>query len=399
MTSRRRAGLWDIQPGSFGLIVGVLLMANSVRAGEAVNRPTPLDQADFHVALNGKDTNPGTAAAPFATLPRARDAVREKRKLGQDRDILVAIHGGRYCLTEPLVFGPEDSGSDKHSITYAAGQGEDVVLSGGRAIAGWKKADAGPLWTVELPEVKAGRWYFRQLFVNGRRAVRARTPNADDKVPWWKIKTSTFKGQDASPIVLSVDHRIPAWKNAADVELVYVRNNDGSRKRLGAVDEAAQTFTLPPPHEWYPKILPGDFRVDQPTPGLSCYLENALEMLDEPGEWYLDRATGVLSYWPRPGEDLKEAEAIAPVVQTTLLAVAGARQNPVRNLRFRGIRVEHGRDLATAFDASLAAGRPCVIDVPTDPDALAPLAWLGEGITTGSDTADTNRNSEGESRK
>ena len=141
--------------------------------------------------------------------------------------------------------------------------------------------------------------------------------------------------------MVGVDHPIQAWKNIADVELVYLNNNDGSRKRVGAVDATAQTCILPPPHQWPPKVLPGEYQIGHPVPGYACYFENALEMLDEPGEWYLDRQTGVLSYWPRSGEDLTKAEVIAPVVQNTLLSVAGTAQRPVRNLHFKGIHVEH----------------------------------------------------------
>ena len=92
---------------------------------------------------------------------------------GLDHDVVVQISGGVYPQTEMLLFGRDDSGNEKYSITYAATPGERVVLSGGRTIADWKKGP-GQIWTAELPEVKAKRWYFRQLFVNGQRAVRAR---------------------------------------------------------------------------------------------------------------------------------------------------------------------------------------------------------------------------------
>jgi len=132
--------------------------------------------ADFYVAVGGKDTNAGTAAAPFATLARAREAVRGKIKDGLTQDIVVEIRGGTYPVAETLTFGPEDSGTEKYSITYAAAPGEKVVLDGGRRIGGWKKG-TDRIWTAVLPEAKAGTWYPRQLFVDGQRAIRARTPN------------------------------------------------------------------------------------------------------------------------------------------------------------------------------------------------------------------------------
>ncbi len=122
--------------------------------------------------------------APLASIARARDLLRPRLAQGMKSDVLVLIRGGTYRLPQPLVFAPEDSGTDRHTVTYAAWPGEKVVLSGGRKISGWQRGQ-GQLWTVELPEVKAGPWYFRQLFVDGRRATRARTPNAGE---WWKLR-------------------------------------------------------------------------------------------------------------------------------------------------------------------------------------------------------------------
>ena len=300
--------------------------------------------ADYYVAPNGNDANPGTAKKPFATLARARDAVREKVAVGLDRNWLVLVRGGTYPQPGTLAFGPEDSGTERYSITYAAAPGEKVVLDGGRRITGWKKGE-GEIWRAELPEVKAGKWYFRQLFVNGQRAVRARTPNLDDPVPWWKIRTSTctidaLPPEDV-PITASVTGPIKAYNNPRDVELVYIENNAGSRKCLGTVNETAQTFTLAPPHQWNPRSFGTEWKLSVPSEGKACYLENALEMLDQPGEWYLDRQTGVLSYWPRAGEDLRRDDVVAAVVQKTLLAVLGTRDRPVVNLHFKGIHVEH----------------------------------------------------------
>ncbi len=113
-------------------------------------------------------------------------------------------------------------------------------------------------------------------------------------------------------------------------------------KLLGSVNESDQSFTLAPPHRWNSKEHTYDWYLSFPDPHWkACYLENAIEMLDEPGEWYLNRHTGVLSYWPRPGEDLTRAQVIAPVVQNTLIRVAGTREKPVVNLHFNGIHVEH----------------------------------------------------------
>lgn len=300
-----------------------------------------LPKADLYVAANGSDANPGTAEAPLATLARARDLLRPRIAGGLSADVLVRIRGGTYRLEQPIVFGPEDGGTERHAITYAAWPGENVVLSGGRKIGPWKPAQ-GAVWSTELSEMTAGRWYFRQLFVNDRRAVRARFPNTGD---WCRIRVANASPGTSDPnqatYTLGVDRPIRAWRNVADVEITWIYNNDGSRKRLGSVDEAGQTFTLPPPHQWPLRSLPAEYQIGFPVAGQSCYFENAREMLDEPGEWYLDRRTGVLSYWPREGEDMATAEVIAPVVERTLLAVSGRPDRPVRKLRFQGIHVAH----------------------------------------------------------
>lgn len=302
---------------------------------------SPTATADFYVAQNGQDANPGTSDAPFATLARARDAVRAEIAGGLNKDLLVSIRGGVYPVTEALTFGPEDSGTTEHSITYAAAPGEEVVLSGGRSISGWQKG-SGEIWTTQIPDVQAGKWYFRQLFVNGVRATRARTPNAGE---WWKIVSSTATKENPpapdAPITIKISGPVAAWKNPDDIELVYMQNNESGRKKLAAIDEPAQSFTLATPNRWNPKAFAYDWPLSMPFAGKPCYLENAREMLGQPGEWYLDRHTGVLSYWPRPGEDLTHADVIAPVLQNTLLTVAGTETKPVLNLHFDGLHVRY----------------------------------------------------------
>lgn len=108
---------------------------------------------------------------------------------------------------------------------------------------------------------------------------------------------------------------------------------------MKSIDPDAQTVTLRPLHRWAPRCFGLDWF--NAVPDGRCYLENALEFLDSPGEWYLDRNSGVLSYWPHPGEDLARCDVVAPVVQNRLLCVAGTRDRPVVNLHFRGLHVEH----------------------------------------------------------
>jgi len=288
--------------------------------------------AVFHVSPDGKDTNAGTEARPFATLGRAQQAVRGKIAAGLTGDVTVLIRPGTYELAEPLKFSAPDSGTKQHAVTYAAVPGEKVIVSGGRRITGWQRGK-GKLWTAFAGDVKAGKWHFRQLVVNGRRARRARTPNAGEKVSYVKLTRATLS-EDLKTYQLRLpSEHVGDWKNIQDVEIVIHGNWAINRKRLQGADAKTGTITLAPPHG---KPIPWN----RPSAGRFCYLENAIEMLDRPGEWYLDRKSGVVTYWPRDGEDMTKAHAVAPVLRR-LVEVAGTGGKPVRNLHFRGIRFEH----------------------------------------------------------
>jgi hypothetical protein len=277
--------------------------------------------ADFYVAPDGNDNNAGTLEAPFATLVRAQDAVRERIRGGLDQDLTVLIRGGEYVLDAPLAFGPEDSGSESARITYAAYPGETVTITGGRGISGWKAAE-GDRWTVELPEVAAGTWYFRQLFADGARLPRGRFPNGDELL---RVETVN---PEVTEIVLN---EAPPVADLAgkDAELVMYQNWSISRGRIASSD--GKTLRMANPVGW---IGHGD--ATTASPNKPTYIENAIEFVDAPGEWHLDRKTGVLTYQAKPGEDPNQARFVAPRLEQ-LLVVAGRPDAPVTNLRFQGL--------------------------------------------------------------
>ena len=143
----------------------------------------------LNVATNGNDRWSGDLAipapslddGPLATLSAALNKVRESRYQGRStvESVTILVRGGTYQLTEPLLVTPDHSGpSARQPLVISAYPDEKPILSGGRRITGWRRAvDKPGCWQAELPEVRAGTWYFRQLFVNGQRKVRARTPN------------------------------------------------------------------------------------------------------------------------------------------------------------------------------------------------------------------------------
>ncbi len=118
---------------------------------------------------------PGATARSLARW--GRDAVRRLKVQGLLAEaVRIVVADGTYELAEPLVLTPDDSGTPTCPISYEAAPGAKPCFSGGRPITGFKKGEDG-VWTAHLPEVAAGNWYFEQLWVNGRRAVRARSPN------------------------------------------------------------------------------------------------------------------------------------------------------------------------------------------------------------------------------
>lgn len=149
-------------------------------AGGACNAPA----ATLYLSPRGNDKWSGKlekpdgrgSDGPLATLTGARDAVRKLKAGGANEPIKVVVEDGTYPLMEPVLFTPEDSGTKAAPISYEAAPGAQPIFSGGRAITGFQTVSDG-LWVADVPDVKAGKWYFEQLYVNGHRAVRARTPN------------------------------------------------------------------------------------------------------------------------------------------------------------------------------------------------------------------------------
>ena len=287
---------------------------------------------EFRVDPAGDDAAAGSAAAPFATPGRAVEAVRTHRRAHPDEDVTVVLGAGTYRLAEPLVFGPEDGGAGERSVTWKAAEGDTVTLSGGVAVTGWTKGERG-VWTAKVPGVAEGEWYPRHLWVAGRRATRARWPNADAKVPYVTI-TGGGIAKDLKDFTLQFKPgTIKQWKGLEDTEIVVLKLWSALRKRVASVDPQAGTVALRPPH------VAGS-RSNCARKGMWAWFENSPDFLDAPGEWVLDRKSGTLSYRPRAGEDPNKAGAVVPRLER-LVVVAGTKDRPVRNLHFAGLVFAH----------------------------------------------------------
>ena len=311
--------------------------------------------ADFYVAPAGNDAwsgrlpapNAARSDGPFATVARAQKAVRGLRAGGAAKPVTVLLRGGTYRLTAPLAFTPEDSGSEGAPVLYAAYPGETPLLSGGRPITGWKRGRC-KLWVAQIPEVKAGRWYFEQLWVNGRRATRARTPNRfyhyiERPAP---AGTDPATGQPADlrnrAFIARREDIQPLFGLSGpalnDVNVVVYYAWESARLRPAAVDPETCRVVTTGPGTWKFGWLGRE----------RYHLENSRAALDEPGEWYLDR-DGTLFYWPRPGEEMPRAqggvgrpEVVAPVVESFVQFQGDpSAGRPVEHLTLRGLAFEH----------------------------------------------------------
>ncbi len=229
----------------------------------------------------------GTAERPFATLYQAQLAVREllRTKGMPEGGIRVVVHGGTYRLAQPLQFVPEDSGTPDRPVVYAAAPGEKPVFSGGVVIPGWRKLRAatpglppdavGHVWVARDPELGALPLDFHQLYVNGRKAVRARTPNGETltRLVQWDIV-------NRQAVVDAKD--VGEWRNLKRVEMFLKQSWVVSTLRLESVAiegaRARITFQEPERTQVFSHPYPWP-RNDDPF-----HFVNALEFLDQPAE-------------------------------------------------------------------------------------------------------------------
>jgi hypothetical protein len=300
-------------------MVALVLMIISVPLASGAT-PT----ADYYVAPGGDDGDAGTIEQPFATVDRARQAVCTLIAQGLDHDVLVFVRGGTYRLEAPLVFGSEDSGTEDHAITYAAYPGETPVISGGRELTGWQD-QGNNTWTTTIPKVASGEWWFRQLFMDGQRCLRARHPNTGQYL------TLTTVSADVRDFTLS--GALPVSDLAGDdAELVVVHNWAVTRGQIESSTSNTLRTTTPAGNIGHDHTMA--------AVGRRVFVEHALEFIDQTTEWYLDRDTGLLTYRAPGGSNPNEQTVIAPSLKH-LLIMDGTATNPIRNLRFEGLVFAH----------------------------------------------------------
>ena len=298
----------------------------------------------FYVASNGSDNWSGQLSSPnrsetdgpFASVHGARDAIRELKgehggKLPQA--VTVFVRDGIYVLDEPIIFTAEDSGTEECPVTFAAYRDENPIISGGKSITGWKQVTVNgkQMWAAEIDEVREGRWFFRNLWVNGQRRIRARHPNQGYlKIAEVPDVTPEMQWHEGQTRFQFHEGDMEAWKTAGDAEVVAMTRWVESHLPIKNVDETEHMV------EFDKRSV---FRLES---GDQYYVEHALELLDVPGEWYLNRKTGTLYYMPMPDEDMGKAEVIAPVLEQIVRFEGKPEAGEfVEHLAFRGLTFSH----------------------------------------------------------
>jgi hypothetical protein len=271
---------------------------------------------EFWVSPTGRDTNSGTAKRPFASVQQARKAVRGITARGGKGVVRVWLDEGVYTLDEPLTFGPEDGGTEELKVVYQAQANKEVILSGGRTINGWQKGEDN-IWSVQLDDVKNGKWYFRDLYAGAERLTRSRWPNEGD--PYLLLKEVLPPNKYLTEQQFVMDRDLPMGNLAQqDAEVIFLIVWSSTRKLVRSTDGATVTTEFPAGYRGH--------ALCQPSVGhhTRVYLENAPAFIDVPGEWYLDRDSGVLKLKLAEGQTPDTMKIAAPVIHQ-LLAVKGQK--------------------------------------------------------------------------
>lgn len=290
----------------------------------------------------GNDLNDGTPRAPKATLNAALRQAREWRRMGDKHiqgGITIYMKGGTYELYESVFIRPEDSGTQESPTVIKAVGDEKVILSGGVRIVNWKKY--GKIRVADVPLFNGRPLDFRQLWVNGKKAIRAR--DVEDFERMNRIQSVDEKNEiiyvpkDAVRRLVNKEGKL----KARYVEMVLHQMWCVANLRIRSInmqgDSAAVRFHQPESriqfeHPWPRPMITNDGR------NSAFYLTNAYELLDAPGEWYHDIEARKLYYYPRDGEEVHavETKVMAPAIET-LVQVEGTLDRPVSNIRFEKI--------------------------------------------------------------
>jgi hypothetical protein len=281
----------------------------------SIGQPASPQASEIHVSPSGRDNGSGSLNDPFRSLATAQRAARQ---MAGRQSVMVLLHAGVHYLPETLVFTAEDSGTSDHPVTWAAAPGGEVVLSGGVRLAPrWRPFRDGIL-QAEVPKGLV----IDQLFVDGRRLPMARYPNFDASV-------RHFNGFAADAIG---PERVARWADPRGgfLHAMHVHEWGDYHYRITAKDA------------WGKLLYEGGWQNNRRMGMHPRYrmVENIVEELDAPGEWFHDARAGTLFLIPPAGTDLARA-TVEAVRLRHLVEFRGSRQAPVRFITLKGLTLRH----------------------------------------------------------
>jgi hypothetical protein len=305
-------------------------------------------KADFYVAPDGADANPGTKEAPFGSINRARLAVRDKIAAGADGDITVLLRNGTYRMGATLVFDPDDSARNGAMVTYAAYPDEHPVMSGGMPVSGWQRLTdriegtpdgaIGKIWVADIPQHNGQTCTFSALFDREGLLDRACSPRMHTEKD--EVELTSRPPKELRHRLRELHFRpgdMKAWSNVQDIELFLTPRNPWTVNYLALesidVDKGIAKTTLP---GTYPLVSYGGWDI------LDAFyrVENVIDFLDAPGRWVVDTNAGKIYLWPRE----PEPEDIVIPVLTELVLFSGQldANRWSKNITLTGIAFRHG---------------------------------------------------------
>ena len=306
---------------------------------------------EIYVSLQGNDKNPGTKEAPFNTLNRAIKQAREWRRLNRPEvagGIYIRLEEGVYAQRNSLFLRPEDSGTSDSPTVICAVDGAHPVISGGVAVTGWKRGCNHPaipeklrqkIWSAEAPLIGNRRVETRQMWVNGHKVQRAA------QFPDGGLERMIDFNPEEQTITIPVSQSVnpKRLQNAGQLEMIVHQRWAIAILRVKSIDakdgQAVVRFHEPESHlefahPWPQPVIGGE------KGNSSFCLTNALELLDQPGEWFQEYPSGTIYYYPQAGENMETAEVIIPALET-LVTIDGTLSRPVKHIQFNGITFEH----------------------------------------------------------
>ena len=365
-----------VNAAQYGIISGYpdrsFRPADSISRGEAASMLYRLIESYSRLAVyvdgeQGNDENDGTEKRPVATVEAARKLVQPFLTEMQNH-IYVYIKGGTYFLTQPISFSTVDSGSNGFSVIYTAWGNEEPIFSGGREYKNFILHDKDK--NIYRTYVGAGT-IARQVYINGVRAVRAKN---DESREGYLSRNGVLKNpvKDVDACTVTCDNpELAALTNQTDIEAVYCEewtNPRGKIKSIALNDEGKCVITFTP-ESW--KIIHTTNSATHPSNG-PMWLENAYELLNAEGEWYLNKNDGYLYYKPRKNEDPATMTATIPVLNHGLLIVGDDTDNKIHNLKFNQLTFE-----------SFAWNWPSTEAAAYRDSQLNTLSYPGDGRITG----------------